>query len=279
MPIHPSAIVHPTANIHDSAVIGPYANIGEDVEIGEGCIIDHGAFIAKGVVMGKRNTVGPYAVIGGDPQFLGFDTTLRSGVKIGDDNFLREHCTIHRSIYPDTHTTVGNSNFLMVGTHLAHDCVLGDNIVMVNGAGLAGHVVVEDRVFISGQVAVQQFCRIGRLAMVGGATGINRDVPPFTTSKGNFGFIAGLNVVGMRRAGVNAAARMALRKAYKTIFRSGLSLPRGIAAVREQWNAGEPMPEELTYLLAFLEAPSKRGFLSARSHDKTRHLLTNADDE
>jgi UDP-N-acetylglucosamine acyltransferase len=238
-----------------------------------------GSFVAANVVMGSNNTIGPYAVVGGDPQFLGFDKSLRSGVRIGSGNFFREYSTVHRSVYANADTIIGDNNYLMVSTHVAHDCVLGNNIVMVNFSGIAGHVVVEDRVFISSHVGVQQFCRIGRVAMVGGATGINRDVPPYTTIKGNFGFIAGLNIVGMRRAGVDAAARSALRKAYKTVFRSGLSLKSGIAGVRSQWAGADHVPEELMGFLAFLEAPSKRGFLSARSHDRRRDDPLPGEDE
>jgi UDP-N-acetylglucosamine acyltransferase len=279
MPIHPTAIVHSSAEVDETAQIGPYAHVGADSRIGAGCVLEMGAYVAANVVMGTNNTIGPYAVVGGDPQFLGFDKSLRSGVRIGNGNHLRELSTVHRSVYADKDTVLGDNNYLMVSTHVAHDCLLGNNIVMVNFSGIAGHVVVEDRVFISSHVGVQQFCRIGRVAMVGGATGINRDVPPYTTIKGNFGFIAGLNIVGMRRAGVDAAARTALRKAYKTVFRSGLSLKSGIAAVRSQWEGRDDFPAELKVFLDFLETPSKRGFLSARSHDRRRDEMPQGEDE
>jgi UDP-N-acetylglucosamine acyltransferase len=277
MPIHPTAIVHPSARIDPTAEIGAYAHVGEEAQIGERCVLAQGAYVAARVTMGAGNVVGPYAVIGSDPQFLGFDASLRSGVRIGDNNVLREHCTIHRSIYPDGMTVLGNNNYLMVSAHLGHDCQVGNHVVMVNYAGISGHVIIEDRVFISGHVGVHQYCRLGRGAMIGGLSGVNADVPPYTMIRGDFAFVAGLNIVGMRRAGVSPAARMALRKAYKTIFRAGLSIPRGVEIVRAEWADKPDTPAELLAFLDFLEQPSKRGVLTARSRSRIRHESPDAE--
>ena len=209
MAIHSSAIIDPSAVVHETAEIGPNVIIGPHAEIGEGCELMAGVVIGPRTRMGKRNRIHYHAVIGHEPQFVGFDRTLRTGVVMGDDNEIREFAQIHRAIHEGNDTLIGNSNFVMATGHIAHDCVVGNNVVLANNSALAGHVIVEDRVFISGLVAVHQFCRIGKGAMAGGHSGISRDVPPFMTVKGGIGFLAGVNLIGLRRAGVNGPARLA----------------------------------------------------------------------
>lgn len=261
MAIHPTAIIDPTARIDDSASVGPYVQIGAHVEIGPECEIATGAVLCPRVKMGARNRVHPHTLIGGDPQFLGFDRAIESGVVIGDDNEFREFSTVHRGLYPGSNTLIGSRNYIMVSAHVAHDCVLGNNITMVNYAGLSGHVIVEDRAFVSGHTAVHQHCRIGTLAMIGGLSGVSQDVPPYCTTRDSIGFLVGLNVVGMRRAGIGAETRTALRRAFKTMFRSRHTLPRGIAQVREEWQ-GREMPQPLGHFVSFCEVKSKRGIMS-----------------
>lgn len=278
MSIHPTAIIHPTARIDDSADIGPYVQVGAECEVGPGSELMLGAVLHARVRMGARNRVHPHAVLGGEPQFLGFDRTIRSGVVIGDDNEFREGSTVHRGLYPDSDTVIGHRNFVMVSAHVAHDCVLGNNITLVNYCGLSGHVHVEDRAFISGHVGVHQFARIGTLAMVGAMSGVSQDVPPYCTTRDAIAFIVGLNVVGMRRAGVAPEARLAIRRAFKTMFRSGHALPRAIAEVREEWQ-GREMPKELAHFVDFCAAKSKRGIMSGFATARPTKATALEDDE
>ncbi|MCB2155426.1 acyl-ACP--UDP-N-acetylglucosamine O-acyltransferase [bacterium] len=268
MAIHPSAIIDSSAVIHESVEIGPNVIVDANVEIGEGTEIMAGTVIGPNTKIGKRNRIHYHTVIGHEPQFVGFDRTLNTGVIIGDDNEIREFAQIHRAIHEGNNTIIGNHNFMMATAHVAHDCHVGNHVVLASFSALAGHVVVEDRVFLSGMVAVHQFCRIGKGAMAGGHAGISKDVPPFMTVKGGFGFLTGVNVIGLRRAGVSGQTRLAIRQAFRNIFRSGLSVPHALRAVCEEWEAKqEPMPEELKYLVDFCSAPSKRGLMSGRSRE------------
>lgn len=216
-----------------------------------------GAVICANTIAGAKNTFYHHSLVGGDPQFLGFDPATKSGTVIGDENHFREFCQIHRGLKDGTNTIIGNKNFFMATSHVAHDCHIGDMNVLANYAGLAGHVTVEDRCFISTLVGVHQFCRIGTLAMIGGRTGLSKDVPPYMMMK-HYGEVVGLNVVGLRRAGVTAPDRAALKSAYKELFRSGRPLSVSIQAVRDQWG-GQTMGKELAHLLDFCAVKSKRG--------------------
>lgn len=257
MPIHPSAQVHPSAKLHESVVIGPNALVLENVELGEGCEVMNGAVVGPNVRMGKRNKIHFHAVIGHDAQHLAFDPKIGSGVVAGDDNTFRELCTVHRAIADGQNTVFGNGNFVMASAHVAHDCVIGNNVIIASFAGLAGHVTVGDRTFVSGPSGVHQWVRIGRLAMVSGITGVGKDVPPFMIVKER-GILSGLNVVGLRRAGIPADTRHALKSAYRELFRSGRPLSLAIAAYRAQWE-GRAMPPEVVELLDFCSDKSRRG--------------------
>ncbi len=257
MPVHTTAMVHPTAHLAESVKIGPYAHVGAFTRLGEGCIVREHAWVGERIDAGPGNVFHPYSMVGGDPQFLGFDPRTKSGIRIGEKNEFREFSTIHRGLKDDSFTTIGNENYFMAYSHVAHDCLLGDHIVMVNYAALSGHTSLEDRVFFSGHSSTHQFCRIGKLAMIGGMSGVVKDVPPFMTLK-HYGVVVGLNLVGLRRAGVPAPTRTALKHAYKELFRSGRPVSRSIARLREEWQ-GRDMPEELAHLLDFCSAPSKRG--------------------
>lgn len=257
MPIHPTAIIDPTAEIHETADIGPYARIEQNCRIGEGTVVMQGAIICRNTVLGRENVVHHSAHIGGDPQFLGFDPETPSGTIIGNKNVFREFCQIHRGLKEGTNTTVGDSNYFMATSHAAHDCQIGSNNVFANYAGLAGHVSVGDRCFVSTLVGVHQFCRIGSFAMVGGRSGISKDIPPYCIVK-HYGLVLGLNSVGLRRAGISAASRSALKHAYKEIFRTGRPVSVSIEKLREEW-AGREMPAELEHFLDFCGTKSKRG--------------------
>ena len=223
MSIHPTAIVSPRARIATDARIGPYAVIEDDVVIGEGCEIAAHAVIKRFTTLGRGNRVYEHAVLGGEPQdvkFLNEETSL----VIGEDNLIREFVTIHRASGEGEVTRVGSRNFLMIGVHIAHNCVVGDDNIFANGVALAGHIAVEDHVFLSNNVGCHQFVRLGRYAMVGGKSKIVQDVLPFFTTDGNPPRVHGLNSVGLRRAGFSSEARRALKNAYQLLFRSGLPL-------------------------------------------------------
>ena len=180
MAIHPSALVSPRAQIDADVRIGPLCIVEDDVTIGAGCILEASVVVKSGVVLGRNNHVFEGAVIGGPPQHV--HMPARPGrVIIGSGNVIRENVTIHRALQPERATLVGDNNLLMCNAHIAHDCQVGNNTIIVNNVMLAGHVIVEDRAYVSGAVAVHQFCRIGTLAMVGGQAHINKDVPPFVT--------------------------------------------------------------------------------------------------
>lgn len=257
MPIHPSAIIHPSAVVDPSCDVGPMVQIGENCELGPGNVLMQGAILGPNTKAGKGNVFHYYCVVGHDPQFLGFNPATKSGTVIGDENHFRESCQVHRGLKDGTNTVIGSRNFFMATSHVAHDCVIGNDNVLANYAGLAGHVTVGDRCFISTLVGVHQFCRIGSLAMIGGRTGIPKDVPPYMMMK-HYGEVVGINTVGLRRAGVSADSRMALKNAYKKIFRSGLPLTDAVAAIRAEWE-GREVPAELAHLLDFCTTKSRRG--------------------
>ena len=213
--------------------VGPYAVIEGAARIGEGCVIQGHAVIGALVVMGRENLIGYGAIVGGDPQDFAFKTAVKSEVRIGSDNRIREYCTIHRGTTEGSATVVGDHCFLMAGAHLAHNCHVGDHVVIANNALLAGHVTVGDRVFIGGGGVFHQHVRIGRLAMCQGLFGCSKDIPPFTTAAGING-IAGLNVVGLRRAGFTNDQRTEIKAAFSLLYRRGLNNAQALAAAREQ---------------------------------------------
>jgi len=218
--IHPTAIVSDQAQLGDSNIVGPYVVIEDDVQIGNGNSLLTGALLKNGVRMGNDNTVHEYAVIGGLPQDLGFDPTTLSYVTIGNSNTLREYVTVHRASKARAVTRLGDRNYLMTHVHLAHDCQLGNQVIIAPSTGLGGHVHVADRAFISGGVMVHQFVHIGTLAMIGGNAKITQDVLPYMITDGVPGTVRGLNLVGLRRAGVTRSDIQILKKAYQLIHRS-----------------------------------------------------------
>ena len=227
MEIHPTAVVSPRAEVASGVRVGAYAVIEEDVSIGEGCEIGAHAVVKRYTTLGARNRVFEHATLGGEPQDVKFKGEA-SRLVVGDDNLIREYVTIHRASGEGARTLVGSRNFLMVGVHVAHNCEVGDDNVFANGAALAGHITVEDHVFLSSNVGAHQFVRMGRYAMVGGKSKIVQDVLPFFTTDGNPARVRGLNAVGLRRAGFAPASRVALKRAYQLLFRSRLPLERAL---------------------------------------------------
>jgi UDP-N-acetylglucosamine acyltransferase len=251
--IHPTAIIHPKAKVAPSCDIGPYCVIGGNVTLGENCKLHSHVVVDGHTVLGARNEIFPFAAIGlktQDLKYKGGDTHLR----IGDDNVFREGVTIHSATNAGEATVVGSNNLLLAYVHIAHDCVLGNHIIMSSYTGLAGHVVVEDHVILGGFTAVHQFCRIGKFAMTGGCSRIPQDVSPFMIVEGNPAQARAVNKIGLERAGFSDEAQMALRHAYKIIFREELSTANALAKIEAEL---PPLPE-VKHLVQFIRA-SERG--------------------
>lgn len=257
--IHPTAVVHPKAVLDPSVTVGPYAVIDSGVVIGPDCVIGPYVYITGQTVIGARNRFHAGCVIGDAPQDLkykGEPTRLR----IGDDNVFREHVTVHRSNKPEEETVLGSNNFLMQHSHVAHNCVIGNHVILAGGALLAGHAIVHDRAFISGNCLVHQFTRVGSLAMMQGGAAISKDLPPFTVAV-HENEICGLNIVGLRRAGVPAEERLELKRLYRVLFREGRNLSAALAIAREQFHA-----PSAKLMLEFI-SESKRGICTHRRQE------------
>ncbi len=263
--VHPTALVDPRARLGSGVEIGPYAVIGPEVEIGEGSRIGPHVVIDGRVRMGKGNRIFPGACIGLEPQDLKYGGAPTE-VVMGDENTIREYVTINRATAEGEQTVLGNGNLLMAYSHLGHNCHLADRIVIANGVAVAGHVVIGDRAVIGGVLGIHQFVHIGTLAMVGGMSRIDRDVPPFMTVEGHPGRIRGLNRVGLRRSGMTQADDGAqfrqLQDLWTLIYRSDLVLATALRQARER-----PLLAAADELCAFLEAsvgPGRRGPLPAQ---------------
>jgi len=234
-----------------------FARIDAGVCLGDYCVVRTGAVLRSGVRAGCHNEFCEHAVIGGPPQHAARPADVGS-VEIGDHNVFREGVTIHVSLKPDNITLVGDHNYIMAGGHIGHDVLLGNNVIFANGSMLGGHVTIEDRAFISGGVAVHQFCRVGRLAMVGGHARVTQDIPPYMMVDGISGCIVGLNTVGLRRSGHTTAEINELKAAYRVIYRHGLSWRDVIKTLRDEFPAGPA-----SYLAEFM-AKGTRGFAQER---------------
>ncbi|CQR70585.1 Acyl-[acyl-carrier-protein]--UDP-N-acetylglucosamine O-acyltransferase [Sporomusa ovata DSM 2662] len=256
--IHETAVIHPNARIGKDVEIGPYAVIGENVLIGDGTQIGAHVVVDGWTSIGKNCVIYPSASIGAEPQDLKFRGE-KSYVFIGDNTKIREFATVNRATGEGEETRVGSNCLLMAYTHVAHNCIVGNHVIMSNAATLAGHVVVEDRAVIGGLAGVHQFVKIGRNAMIGGASKVVQDIPPFVIVDGHPAKVCGLNSVGIARAGVSTVARSNLKKAYKTLYRSGLSLPQAIAVMEQELEACE----EVEHMLRFLRN-AERGICRGR---------------
>jgi UDP-N-acetylglucosamine acyltransferase len=225
--VHSTAIVDSAAQLGTEVSIGPYAVIGADVVIGERSTIQSHVVIEGAVTIGRGNVIGHGAVIGAPPQDLSFSAERKTRVEIGNDNVIREHCTIHRGSPEGSATTIGNKNFLMVGVHIGHNCRIGDNVIIANNCLLAGHVIVDDHAFLGGGSTFHQHMHVGRLVMVQGSSAFGKDLPPFTLAAER-NAIFGLNVVGLKRAGFSAKERDEVKAAFKLIYMSGLNISQAL---------------------------------------------------
>jgi UDP-N-acetylglucosamine acyltransferase len=233
--IHPTAIIHPQAKLDSSVRIGPYAVIDADVELGADCVVGPHVYLTGVTKIGAGNNFHAGCVIGDAPQDLKYKKEP-TRVVIGDHNVFREHVTVNRATKPEDATVVGSNNFMMAGAHIAHNCVVGNHVIIANGTPLGGHAVVQDRAFLSGNCLVHQFCRVGTLAIMQGGSAISKDLPPFTVARGDNG-ICGLNVVGLRRAGFSAADRLELKQLYHALFRSGKIFSEAVAGARGKFSS------------------------------------------
>lgn len=252
--VHSTAIIGQKVVMGTGCVIGPHVIIEDGVKLGSHNTLMAGAYICSGTELGNDNQIHMQAVIGHAPQDLAYkgDPTF---TKIGNGNVIREFVTIHRGTKPDSSTIIGHSNFIMAYCHIAHNCELGNNIIMVNQASLTGHILVEDSAFLSGMTGFHQFTRIGRLAMVSALSASNKDIPPFITCGGRPAVALGINVVGMRRAGFSAEVREEIKQAYKFLYRSGLNVSQALAVMKKELKS-----REAGHMIAFIEN-SKRGII------------------
>jgi UDP-N-acetylglucosamine acyltransferase len=251
--IHPTALVDPDAQIGKDVEIGPFSVIGPQAAIGDRTIVQSHVVIEGNVAIGTDNFVGHGAIIGAPPQDLSFSLERKTKVEIGNDNVIREYCTIHRGSPEGSATKIGNKNFLMAGAHVGHNCVIGNNVVIANNCLLAGHVRVDDQAFLGGGSTFHQHMHVGRLVMVQGSSAFGKDLPPFVIAAER-NYVVGLNVVGLRRAGFSVRDRDELKGAFKLLYTSGLNISQALEKA-ETMNLGAPVQE----FFEFVAGATKRG--------------------
>jgi len=262
--IHPTAVVDPKAQIDPGVEIGPYAVIGPEVCIGSGSRIGPHVVLDGRVTLGRGNRIFPGACIGAEPQDLKY-SGAPTEVVLGDDNSIRECVTINRATHEGEQTRLGNGNLLMAYSHLGHNCLLGDRIVIANGVAVAGHVVIGDRAVVGGVLGIHQFVHIGTMAMVGGMSRIDRDVPPFAIVEGHPGRLRGLNRIGIKRSGLGeldgGAQAKQLQQVWAELYRGDAVLADALRRVRQE--SLYPPAETLVSFLEASIAPGRRGPLPA----------------
>lgn len=261
--IHPTAVVDARAELDVGVRIGPYSVIGPGVRIGPEAEIGAHAVLEGRVTLGARCRVGHGSIIGGEPQDLKFRDGLPVGVVIGDDTSIREYVTVHRATQEGHDTRIGQRCLVMASSHVAHDCLIGDEVVIINYAGLTGHIVVEDRATIGGHTGLHPFVRIGTYAYIGGFSKITQDVPPFMIADGVPARALAVNVIGMRRGGVDGRGRRQVRSAFSLLYRSGLAPGAALARIKAELG-GDPL---VARLVEFVES-SKRGIIHGRRDDE-----------
>ena len=256
MTIHPTAVVSPEAELAEDVEIGPFAVIDGGVKLAAGVKVGGHAWLTGDTSVGEGCSVGWGSVIGAKPQDLGFDPAINSGVRIGPRNAIREYVTIHRSSKPGGYTTLGEGNYLMTGAHLGHDSQVGDGNVIANNVLFGGHVLLGNRAFLGGGSVYHQFVHIGDLAMVQGNAGASQDVPPYCVVHG-INHLAGLNTVGLRRAGFDAATRTEIKQLFALLFRSELPLGKALEEA-----AAMPWSPAAMVLLDAVAKPSRKGVIA-----------------
>lgn len=275
--IHPTAVIHPGAQLHPTVRVGAYAVIGERVKVGAGTVIGPHVVLDGWTEIGERNQFFPGVAVGLDPQDLKYDGSI-SLVKIGNGNRFREYVTINRATEASGITTIGDDNLLMAYVHVGHNCELEDNIVIANSVSLAGHVRIESKAVIGGVLGIHQFVQVGQLAMVGGMSRIDRDVPPFMLVEGNPARVRSLNLVGLRRSGLmdqdNGSGFRQLKQAFRLLYRSDHSFTTALARLSELVSKLDPDASPrllLEHLVQFLQSsltPARRGVIPGRGRSR-----------
>ena len=255
MAINSNSEIHSSAELGKNVRVGPYSTIGPRVKIGDRTEIGPNVHIEADSVVGADCRIFHGASIGGDPQILGARDII-STVEIGDHTTVREFVTIHRSANENEKTTVGKGCLIMAYAHIAHDCVIGDDVVLVNATSLSGHIIVEDRAFISGMIGAHQFVKFGKLSMTGGMSRIVKDILPFSTVEGNPARLIGANAIGLKRAGIGPVVRSGLKKAINFIMHDELNTTQAIKKIEEEIE----MSDEIRYLVNFV-TQSNRGII------------------
>jgi UDP-N-acetylglucosamine acyltransferase len=263
MNAHQTAIVSPKAHISEDVLIGPYAVIEDDVVIGPGCRVHANTYICTGTTIGAGCIIHMGACLGSAPQDMAYKGA-NSYLKIGADNTFREHVTVHRGTEEGSYTTIGDNNYFMCLSHIAHNCTIGNHVIIGNNSLLAGYVTVEDHAFISAACLVHQFVRIGRLSMIGGGVRINKDFPPFMGTAAD-NIVESYNIIGLRRAGMQAKERDEIKQAHRILYREGLSISHALEKTEKLYKS-----EAVKSLASFIKS-SKRGICMARSNRNQTH--------
>jgi UDP-N-acetylglucosamine acyltransferase len=264
--IHPTALVNPDAQIGADVEIGPFSIVGPQAVIGEKTIVQSHVVIEGEVAIGNGNFIGHGAIIGAPPQDLSFSPERKTRVEIGNDNIIREYCTIHRGSPEGSATKIGDKNFLMAGAHIGHNCVIGNNVIVANNCLLAGHVRIDDGAFLGGGSTLHQFMHVGRLVMVQGSSAFGKDLPPFVIAAER-NYVFGVNVVGLRRAGFSAKDRDEIKTAFKLVYATRLNISQALVKAATM-KFGEPARE----FLDFVANAKKRGICPL----KRGHTVTQA---
>jgi UDP-N-acetylglucosamine acyltransferase len=251
--IHSTSLIDPTAELGRGVAVGPFSIIGPNVVVADGCRLGPRVTLTRNVRLGERVSVGDGSILGGDPQDLKY-AGEETWVEVGEDTIIREYTTINRGTTATFKTTVGARCFIMTYVHLAHDCQVGDDVVIANATQCAGHVTIHDRAVLSGLNAVHQFVTIGTYAFVGGGSRVNQDIPPYVKAVGNPMELYGLNSIGLQRAGFSGETVAALKRAYRLFFNSDLNLSQAMERARTEL----PPFAEVERFLAFVES-SERG--------------------
>jgi len=286
--VHPTSIIDPSARLAESVLVGPYCIVGPEVLIGEGCVLQSHVVVAARTRMGQGNRLHSFSVVGDDPQdlkFRGEPTTL----DIGDHNTIREHVTIHRGTGNGGGVTrIGNHNLLMVGSHVAHDCLLGSHIILANECMLAGHVVIEDGAIVSGGVGIHHYATVGTCSFIGGLARISKDVPPYMVVEGNPAEVRKPNNVGMERRGYSEQDVEAIREAFKRLFRDGngrdggngaTTMSERMSILRQEYPSSAPIRKLCDSLDASARGIHGRSRELSRSDDKRALRLENLEDD
>ena len=259
--VDPRAVVGAGVEIGAGTTLGAYAIIEDGVRLGEGNVIWPHAFVGRGTTLGRGNAVHPFAVLGHVPQDVSFDPARETFLRIGNGNTFREHSSVHRATKAGQATTIGDGCFIMANAHIAHDCHIGNRVIMVNGAALPGHCEAHDGVIMSGFTGMHQFSRIGRLAMMSALSVTNKDLPPFFIFGGRLACAQAINAVGLRRAGISREARVEIKRAFRALYREGRTLPEALAVIEKECPGAE-----CRELLDFART-SKRGIASGASEE------------